>query len=163
MDSAEKSGAIGGTVARTASLAYYADTKLEGILTLDTPLRTTGFVTVMKTVNNDVEVGHFARNGGQGTPGVGWSVAEGPRFFAHLALPSGSVIHSTPIAGEHGVEYEWRCTYDPLAGKITLELHRDGKPVGTTSQVLSAERRFRIETGRLRNRRPWFEQSGFAD
>lgn len=139
--SAEKPGAIGGTVARTARPAWYADTKLADVLTLDTPLRSTGRVTVIKTVNNDVKVGHFARNGGQGIPSVGWSVAEGPRFFAHLALPNGTVIHSTPIAGEHGVEYDWRCTYDPSAGKLTLELHRDRKPAGTTSHVLSADQR----------------------
>ncbi len=136
-----KSGAIGGVVARTARRAYYGDTKLDGVLSLDKPLRSSGRVCVVKTINSDVEVVHFARNAERGTPGVGFSIAEGPRFFAHVGLPDGNVIHSSPIAAEHGVEYEWHCSYDPASSQVVLELQRDGKPVGKTSHVLTPQQR----------------------
>lgn len=139
--SSEKTGAIGGTVARTARRAFYADAELGGELSLESSLSTGGRVMIVRAINSSLEIGHFSRANGKGVPGVGWSVAEGPRFFAHLSLPDGSVIQSSPIAGQSGVEYEWTCAYDPQAGLISLELQLDGKPAGTTSHRLTADQR----------------------
>jgi mono/diheme cytochrome c family protein len=140
-ESSEKIGAIGGTVARTTRRAFYADLKLGGELSLETPLRSTGRVMIVRAVNSSVEISHFSTTNGKGVPGVGWSVAEGPRFFAHLALSEGAVIQSNPIPGQIGVEYEWSCTYVPQSGRITLEMQLDGKPAGTTAQTLTADQR----------------------
>lgn len=136
-----KTGAIGGTVARTTRRAYYADTELEEPLDLRSTLRSAGRVVVVRSVNNAVEVGHFSRQGSKGFPGIGWSVAEGPRFFAFVTLENGSVVYSPALSGELGVEYTWQCNFDPANGRLVFELNREGKPAGNATYVLTPEQR----------------------
>lgn len=140
-DVAFPAGAIGGRIGRTAQRAWYADTHLADDLTLETPLHSSGRLTVVRSINNDVEVGHFSTAAAQGVPGTGFCVAEGPRLFAHIAFSDGTVVHSSPIAAEHGIEYSWRSSYDPHEGKITLEVLRNETAVGTTSLVLTPAQR----------------------
>lgn len=147
-------GAVGGIVARSARPAWYADTRIDTALTLDGPLVVSGRVVVVRSVNNEVNVGHFSRNGRQGASQLGFCVAEGPRFFAYVSLPDGSRVLSAPIAAEHGVEYTFTSRYDPAGGlddpadadtrgegELTFELRRGKATVGTAQVDLSAAQR----------------------
>ncbi|MEX1229897.1 MAG: PSD1 and planctomycete cytochrome C domain-containing protein [Planctomycetaceae bacterium] len=138
----EKRGAIGGVVARSSPPAYYADTRFDAPLTLGAPLTAEGKIAVVRSVNNEVNVGYFAKENRQGGHHLGFSVAEGPRFFAYVGLPDGTRVAPAAIAAEHGVEYSWKFHYDPAdEGLLTFELYRGDERVGLSEVHFTAEQR----------------------
>ena len=148
-----KTGAAGGLFARTRHKAFFADTRLASPLLLDQPLRASGRITIVRSVNNVVDIGHFSSSDVTGTE-VGFSVAEGPRFFGYLSLGGTARSATAPIHAEHGVDYTWTYTYDPTGGAddpadadqvgeglLTFELLRAGKSLGVLQTDLSAAHR----------------------
>ena len=152
--SAGKAGAAGGVIARSRHTAWYADTRLEELLSLAHSITARGRVAMVRSVNNIVDVGHFSAQNIAGGGGIGMLAAEGPRYFATVVLPSGERLLSAPIAVEHGVMYSWSYRYDPLGGMddaadadtvgeglLTLQLQRDGVHSGSAAIDLTAEQR----------------------
>ncbi len=150
-----KTGAVGGIIARSQHQAYFADTKLASALLLDQPIRASGRISIVRSVNSMVDIGHFLSSDVRKGAHVGFSVAEGPRFFAYIAPPGGVSTRSAgPIYAEHGVEYAWSYLYDPTGGTddpldadlvgeglLTFELKRDGKSLGVLQTDLTAAQR----------------------
>ena len=150
-----KTGAVGGIIARSRQPAFFADTKLSSPLLFDQSIRASGRISIVRSVNSMVDIGHFLSSDLAKGAHVGFSVAEGPRFFAYIAPPGGVSTRSTgPIYAEHGVEYTWTYSYDPTGGAddpqdadlvgeglLTFELKRDGKSLGVLQTDLTAAQR----------------------
>ncbi|MBL8851199.1 MAG: DUF1553 domain-containing protein, partial [Planctomycetaceae bacterium] len=144
-------GAIGGLFGRSEAAAYYADAALLEPLGLSHELRASGRINVPQTVNAEANVGYFSAALGPAQAQVGFSVAEGPRFFAYLGRPGGERVASEPLFAQHGVQYDWSFRYDPDGGDddpadddvapeglLTLDLRRGSERVGTVQLDLSA-------------------------
>ncbi len=156
-------GEAGGTFVRlapeqgqtTEPVAYYADTKLGGKLTLDQAIHADGEIVVTSVDGFDGRAGveFFAQDearedrdrsalglrlldAGEGTTGL--------RAFASLVLADGTVLSGAPLHGsaglELGVTYTWRLDYDPSGGtsqqgELVVEVFADGGVSLGTSRI----------------------------
>ncbi|MFN0196308.1 MAG: PSD1 and planctomycete cytochrome C domain-containing protein [Planctomycetaceae bacterium] len=147
-------GAIGGIVARSSQPAFYADTRFDSPFTLDVPLTAKGRIAIVRSVNNEVNVGYLSKDHRAKGHHLGFSIAEGPRFFAYVGLPDDTRVASSPLAVEHGTEYAWKFQYDPAGGTddpadvdtvgeglLTFELWRGEERVGLAAVDLTAAQR----------------------
>jgi hypothetical protein len=138
-------------VGRSSESAYYADTALAEPLGLAQELRASGRINVAHSVNAEANVGYFSAASGPSGVQLGFSVAEGPRFFAFFGRPGGERVASEPLFAQHGAQYDWTFRYSPNdgvddpadedttpEGLLTFELHRGAERIGSVQLDLSA-------------------------
>ncbi len=165
--------AAGGTFARYSTalgefgptpIAYYADPRLGGTLTLNDPLHADGdlIVTEMQDYDGGVIVGTFDRGSAEANVGrsvIGLAILEpsarqgsvGIRAAATIILANGTQIYGSWVQAPEGLEastpYKWRYDYDPAggaagAGELVVEIFAvDDTSLGTSRIELSSAQR----------------------
>jgi hypothetical protein len=113
-------GEIGGTLQRSGSGQYYADTTIavasgECIAAqgrLIAPMEDADF-------NSIVSFGHFSTGGG---PHIGFSFGEGDASTLRVFLVAGSVSQQVFLMEDIATPRTWSYEYDPGSGMMTLEM-----------------------------------------
>ena len=151
-------GEAGGTIARTLNRAYYGDTILGGLITLDHQIRASGRLSVSNLAfNNAVRIGHFSTLGSDNVAFdfLGFQVAEPEpstdsdyRIMATIFLgdtvPGG--VRSAPLRLSPDEDYKWLYEWNPDLnagnGLLTVEFFEsDDTSIGNVSVGLSSSQR----------------------